>query len=49
MELKCPKCGTENEIPKEDWPKDCSTSECHECWHCGEDFYFGVTAEIEIR
>ena len=49
MELRCPHCKADNDIGTEDWPKDCTTTEERECWHCGEEFSFGVTAEIELR
>lgn len=49
MEIKCPHCGSINEIDKEYWPKDCSTSEQWICGGCEDLFAFGVTCEIEIR
>ena len=49
MKLECPHCGSVNEIPKEDWPDDCSTTEQRECLACEETFGFGVTCEIEVR
>jgi len=49
MKLECPNCGAENEIPKEDWPTDCSTTEEHICYVCENPIRYGVHCTIELR